>query len=208
MIKCLRPHTLNNFIRRLRDKNHFYDEIKWKKVNNKNLSIMKKLIDHFFTTYNVNFYCIVLYKGNMDFNKYFNNNFFKVYQSFTILLLKKSIQKNEITSVIADHYSTPYEDEFEAKVRNYVNNHNKKLSIHSIVRMHSKGCNLIQLTDLLIGAVNYEFKVKNNLLKNPTQSKLELLKYLKNKIKISDLRQNIKLGKFNVIIFNPIKKRT
>jgi len=48
MVKSLRPHKLNNFIKKIRDKNHFYDEIKWNKVNKRNLDIMKIIIDNFF----------------------------------------------------------------------------------------------------------------------------------------------------------------
>ncbi len=207
MVKCLRPHKLNGLLRKLRDKNHFYDEIKWKKVNAKNFSIMKKLIDYFFSIYNTSFYCIVLHKDNMDFQKYFNNDFFKAYQSFTTLLLKKSIRDDEIATIIADHYSTPNKDEFEAKVRNYVNDHNKRMCIHSVVRIHSKGCDLIQIADLLMGAVNYEFKLKSNLIKKPSKAKIELLDFLKNKLGVTDLTQHIKSEKFNVMTFDPTKKK-
>lgn len=207
MIKCLRPYKLCNFVQRLRDKAHFYDEIKWKKVNAKNLGIMKRLIDAFFATYNTSFYCIVLHKSNMDFEKYFDNDFFKVYLSFTTLLLKNSIRNDEIMSVIADRYSTPGKDEFEAKVRNYVNDHSQRMSIHSVVRIHSVGSDLIQIADLLMGAVNYEFKLKNKLIENPSAAKTQLLGYLKEILKSDDLTRYIESEKFNVMIFDP-KKRT
>lgn len=208
MVKCLRPHKLASFVQRLRDKNHFYDEIKWKKVNAKNLSIMKSLIDAFFATQNTSFYCIVLHKNNMDFEKYFNNDFFKAYQSFTTLLLKKSIHEDEMVSIIADYYSTPNKDEFEAKVRNYVNDHNQRMCVHSVVRIHSKGSDLIQIADLLMGAVNYEFKLKNKLIDAPSKGKIELLDYLKTTIKVDDLTHYMKTEKFNVMTFDPSRKRT
>lgn len=208
MVKCLRPHQLASFVQRLRDKNHFYDEIKWKKVNAKNFFIMKHLINAFFTTKNTSFYCIVLHKDNMDFEKYFNNDFFKAYQSFTTLLLKKSIHEDEMVSVIADHYSTPDKDEFETKVRNYVNDHSQKMCVHSVVRIHSKGSDIVQVADLLMGAVNYEFKLKNNLIDNPSKAKVELLAYLKLVLTVDDLTRYMKGEKFNIMTFDPSKKRT
>jgi len=207
MIKCLRPHRLYNLIQKIRDKNHFYDEIKWKKVNAKNFNIMRRVIDAFFATYNTSFYCIVLHKDNMDFERYFNNDFFKVYQSFTPLLLKRNIQVDEMVSVIADHYSTPNKDEFEMKVRNHVNDNGQKMSIHSVVRINSSGSDLIQIADLLMGAVNYEFKLSCNLIKNPSTAKVQLLTYLKQILKIENLTNHIKSEKFNIMIFDP-KKRT
>ena len=207
MVKSLRPHKLNNFIKKIRDKNHFYDEIKWNKVNKRNLDIMKIIIDNFFSTYNTNFYCIVLQKDEMNFEKYFNNDFFKAYKSFTVLLLNRYIKKDEIVSVVADHCPAPEKDEFEAKVRNYVNDHNKALSIHSVIRIHSKGSNLIQIADLLMGAVNYEFKLKNNLIKNPSKAKIDLLDYLKSKLSINDLSIGIDLAKFNIMIFTSKAKK-
>jgi len=207
MVKSLRPHKLNNFIKQTRDKNHFYDEIKWNKVNKRNIDIMKIIIDKFFSTYNTNFYCIVLPKDEMDFEEYFNNDFFKVYKSFAVLLLKKCIKKDEIVSVVADDYPAPEKDEFEAKVRNYVNDHNKAISIHSIIRIHSKGSNLIQIADLLMGAVNYEFKLKNSLIKHPSKAKTSLLDYLKNKLNIDDLSNGINSVKFNIMIFTPKTKK-
>ncbi len=113
-----------------------------------------------------------------------------------------------MASVVADHYSTPSNDEFEAKVRNFVNDHNKALSIHSLVRIHSRGSNLIQVTDLLIGAVNYEFKLKGRLIKKPSKGKVELLRYIKQKLNTSDLTQYIRSDKFNLMTFDPHKKRT
>lgn len=207
MVKCLLPHRLYHVIQKLRDKNHFYDEIKWKKVNAKNLNIMKKIIDAFFISHNTAFYCIVLHKSNMDFEKYFNNDFFKVCQSFTTLLLRKNIKNNEMVSVIADHYPAPSRDEFETKVRNCVNDNCKKMSIHSIVRINSSGSDLIQIADLLMGAVNYDFKLSCNLIKNPSTAKIQLLSYLKCALKIDSLVNHFESEKFNIIIFDP-KKRT
>lgn len=207
MIKSLRPHKLNSFIKKIRDKNHFYDEIKWNKVNKRNIDIMKFIIDKFFSTYNTNFYCIVLPKDEMNFEKYFNNDFFRAYKSFAVLLLKRYIKKDEIVSVIADDYPAPEKDEFEAEVRNYVNDHYKALSIHSVIRIHSKGSNLIQIADLLMGAVNYEFKLKNNLIKHPSKAEIDLLDYLKNKLGANDLSVGINSAKFNIMVFTPKTKK-
>lgn len=207
MVKSLRPHNLTDYIRNLRDKAHFYDEIKWKKVNAKNLPIMKQIVDEFFRSTNNSFACIVLDKAHMDFEKHFNNDFFKAYKSFSVLLLKKSITPNEIVTVIADYYSTPAKDEFEATVRNFVNDHTKELLIHSIIRIHSKGCDMIQLADLLMGAVNYEFKLKNKLILKPNPAKVELLEHIKNELKVNDLARALYRDKFNIILFSPAVKR-
>lgn len=124
-----------------------------------------------------------------------------------MLLLKRYIKKDEIVSVIADDYPAPEKDEFEAEVRNYVNDHYKALSIHSVIRIHSKGSNLIQIADLLMGAVNYEFKLKNNLIKHPSKAKIDLLDYLKNKLGANDLSVGINSAKFNIMVFTPKTKK-
>lgn len=207
MVKSLHPHKLNSFLKSIRDKNHFYDEIKWNKVNKRNVDIMRIIIDKFFSTYNTSFHCVVLPKDEMNFEKYFNNDFFRVYKSFSVLLLKRHIKKDEMVSVIADDYPAPEKDEFETGVRNYVNDHNKALSVHSVIRIHSKGSNLIQVADLLMGAVNYEFKLKNNLIKHPSKAKTDLLGYLKDKLGVNDLSIGINSTKFNIMIFSPKTKK-
>jgi len=68
---------------------------------------MKQIVDEFFRSANNSFACIVLDKAHMDFKKHFNNDFFRAYKSFTVLLLKKSIYSQRNSSHYSDHYSTP-----------------------------------------------------------------------------------------------------
>ena len=70
MIKCHHPHNLYLKIKALKDKIHFYDEIKWNKVGKKNYSVMQKLIKLFVEERGFYFDCIILDKKKMDFEKY------------------------------------------------------------------------------------------------------------------------------------------
>jgi hypothetical protein len=65
----------------------------------------------------------------------------------------------------------------------------------------------VKVSDLLMGAVNYEFKLKNKLILSPNPAKVELLEHIKNKLKVNSLACPLRKEKFNIILFNPAIKK-
>ncbi|MDQ6835295.1 MAG: hypothetical protein M3016_03820, partial [Actinomycetota bacterium] len=50
LMRCREPYALLRPIQNIRDKQHFYDEIKWSRVSNKKLPLLEDLVDVFLSS--------------------------------------------------------------------------------------------------------------------------------------------------------------
>ena len=69
------------------------------------------------------------------------------------------MRKDETLWIVADEYSTPPGHRFEENVRDYVNRKLGRTAVAGVCRMRSSGVDLLQLIDLILGAVVYEYKI-------------------------------------------------
>jgi len=205
IIKCQKPHLLYLRMKTLRDQLKFYDEIKWSRIYHKNTNVMNKFIDLFLEAGEGMFSCMFFIKNELDLAKHFKGDLWRAYESFTIVELKQNLGKKEIAVILADDVSVPKNVRFEANVKRRINKQFNRLAIHTVCRLYSKGAELIQLTDLLLGAVAYQLKINNKLIPNPSKAKMKVLKHLKRKLKRNDLSKDHTRGKFKVWIFKPKK---
>ena len=82
--------------------------------------------------------------------------------------------------VIADEYSTPPAETFEENVRDYVNRQLHRSAVAGVCRMRSSGIDLLQLIDLILGAVVYEYKKRTGVVSpSAYKPKAKLLAHLK-----------------------------
>ena len=182
VIKTDRPHELQNAIRSIRDKMHFYEEIKWNKMSPVKFEICKDIVELFIKNKSACFSCIIINKAEMDFKKYFKDDLFKVYKSFSVLLLKNNIKEDEISTVVADDYFYPDGKNLELATRAIINDHYKKLVVASFLQINSKASDLLQITDLLLGSVIYDLKLRKNLIKEYPNFKFKMLNLLHQKL--------------------------
>ena len=66
--------------------------------------------------------------------------------------------------LIADEYSTPPGETFEENVRDYVNKKLRRRAVAGVCRMRSTGVDLLQLIDLFLGAIVYEYKADSGVV--------------------------------------------
>lgn len=203
MIKCENPYKLYLKIKTIRDKHHFYDEMKWNAIYYKNASLLNEFINIFHNEQSATFSCTIFRKNELHFQKYFSGDLWKAYESFTVMELESNIGKNEIVVVLADDLSTPANLEFEKHVRDRINKKFDRLAVHGVCRVYSKGVELIQLTDVILGAIIYDFKLKDNLIPNPSKAKRKVLNHLREVAGIQKFYKGIKNKRFNVRVFNP-----
>ncbi len=198
MIKCLQPFYLDSNIRAIREKNQFYDEIKWNTLSKAKLKVIKEIVEAIFDTPGIYFSCIVINKDEVDFEKEFNNNPYKAYQEFTEILLKQSIEDNEILTVLADFVTTPKDIKFEVDVKHNINKALDRLAIGGIHRVDSKGVNIIQIADLLIGSVVYCYK-RDLKLVTGDKNKIKILNLVLEKIQRENFIGGVSTRRFRVI---------
>lgn len=178
LLRCREPYALLRPLQRMRDREKFYDEIKWNKVSAKKMPILKTVLDVFFGCLDASFSAFVVDKQNHDVITRFGGQF-EAYDALARQLVRGSIRPGEVLWVIADEYSTPPTVTFEENVRDHVNRKLRRQAVAGVCRMRSSGVDLLQLADILLGAVVFEHKLQRGIAHY--KPKRELLDYLKSK---------------------------
>jgi hypothetical protein len=200
MLRCKEPYTLLRPIQRMRDRQGFYDEIKWNKVSAKNLPILRDLVNVFVGCRDATFSAFVVDKQEHDVIARFGGQF-EAYDALARQLVLGSIKHGEVLWIIADEYSTPPTVTFEENVRDYVNRKAKPTKhggapVAGVCRMRSSGVDLLQIADLLLGASVYEHKHAHGLVK--FRPKLELLAHVKEQAGVPSFVGGYTDARFNI----------
>lgn len=206
IIKTSKPESLYNPLQYLRDKNKFYDEIKWKNVSAKNYPMLIKVLGCFWENKEAKFAAVILDKKQLDFQTYFANNFWQVYESFTALLLRGNVSKDEELIVLADYYPSPKNNCFEQNIKTRVNLTIKRAALLTVCRLNSRSSDLLQLADLFLGAVVYDLKLKYKLIDKPSRLNRKLLREIKKRLGVKNFCESLKNQKLNILLFTGNKK--
>lgn len=195
------PYELQRPIQRIRDKQHFYDEIKWSRVSAKKLPLLKTLVDVFFAS-PATMSAFVTNKQQHDPIAHYGGQF-KAYECLARQLVWGSIKRSETMFLIADEYSTPPTETFEENVRDYINKKLRRPGIAGVCRMRSSGVDLLQLIDLLLGAIVYEYKAESGLVGlGDYKPKVKLLEHIKDKAGVDSFVGGYRDGRINVVDFH------
>lgn len=205
IIKCMQPYFLDYEIRLLRQRLKLFEEIKWNTISKKEIKALKSIIDTVFKTPGINFCGIIINKKNFDFEEEFDNNPYLAYQSFSEELIKNSIGNREILTVLADYITTPNEIRYEVSLKHSINLYFGRLAISGVHRIDSKGSNILQIVDLFLGAVMYEIKLENKLVKGD-KNKLSILKYILEKLNRKSFLERSITKRFKVIMYENKKE--
>lgn len=140
-------------IKAIKEKHHYYGEIKWSKVSTSQFDFYQDLIDYFFDT-DLSFRAIVIKKeqiANQNFQQDFDTFYYKMY--YQLVYHKMDVLNTyNIYLDIKDSLSA-------TKVSNLRDILQTKLGvIRNLQNIHSKESVFMQLTDLLMGAVNYHLR--------------------------------------------------
>lgn len=184
----------------LRDKEHFYDEIKFSKLSKKKYPIVMKFLDKLFIP-GVKFSCIIIDKNTIDWKDKFRDNPYDAYEHFSYLLLIGNRARNEILTVIADEHPSPRNDRFEINIKRGINNKFKELAVNGVCRINSKGSDLIQMTDLILGTIAYEFKLKARLPGVKSIIKRKFLREFKKRFGVNTFINGYKKRPLNIYIY-------
>ncbi len=146
-----------------------------------------------------------LKKKDLDLKKHFRNNLYAAYQSFASMQVCANLNKTDSAILIMDDLSTPKEMHFERNIKRKINSnekfeHNPALGV---IRAYSKGVEIIQLTDLLLGAISYEFKLNAGLISGPGVPKKEVMAHLIKKAGVKTLAKDVNTGRVKVWVFKP-----
>jgi hypothetical protein len=186
-------------------KKHPTAELKWNLLDNRNFRVYCTLLEKFAKARKedkVHFHCIVIANKNVDHAKYNAGNIDIGFNKFIYQLLIKFARvysKQHFFYVYPDERRTPQTgNEFRQVLNNGANNHRDILCrpFRLVQFRKSKDSPLIQLADVLIGAICYD--INGHALKpNAREGKMYFLKELK------------KLAQMNSFLSStPLKQKT
>lgn len=183
--------------------NRTYYEIKWNKVSKSQINFYRDIIDYFFDDDDLSFRVLVVPdKSLLDYEKYGHTHdtfYYKMYFSMLKAILQPEFAHN-IYIDIKDTRSTEKVHKLEKVLRNDKYDYNKEI-IKKVQQVRSHEVELVQLADLLIGAVSY---VNRGL--NSSEAKNDLIELIRRRSSYSLLKSTlIKERKFNIFIWESSK---
>jgi len=184
--------------------NRKYYELKWNKVSNAKIEYYKDVINYFFDDDDLRFRVLVVPdKSKLDYAK-FNHTHDTFYYKMYFGMLKAILSPEYAHNIFIDIKDTRSREKvhmLEKVLRNDKYDFAKEI-IKKVQQVRSHEVELIQLADLLVGAVGYvnRFKSENN-------AKNELIELIKRRSKYSLTKSTLlRESKFNIFIWETQKK--
>lgn len=165
-------------------------EYKFTKITPTTLEKYKQFLDTAFQ-FSLCFCALVIDKNDPNFKRTIYKNYWEAYISYSKLISKYNCKEGE-TAIIADYMNRPSKsDEYFEKELDSLP------GVFRTIRANSESFLLLQLADLLLGSVVFQWRQENNFVKdsNRAKAKIEFVKYLISKLKIpTEKRSNYPLA--------------
>lgn len=208
MLKLSQPYYLLNKIQYERSKRNFYDEMKFNKLSKKNIDFAKFSVGALFDARSSYFYSYSVDKEGAYFKREFSGDPWQAYQKITVRLLKDvALAQKEILILLADHVTVPRHIRFEVDVKREVNNSLGRLALAGVCRLDSRSNDLLQLVDLVIGAISYDLKIETGAIKGGDEHKAELLQFLKQNLGADKFMLGFRNRNFNIFVDKDMRLR-
>ncbi|MFC2398453.1 DUF3800 domain-containing protein [Capnocytophaga gingivalis] len=183
--------------------NRTYYELKWNKVSISKLEYFKDVINYFFDNNDLCFRVLVIpNKDALDYEKFKHTHdtfYYKMYFGMLKAILTPE-NSHCIYIDIKDTRSKEKVHKLEHVLRTDKYDYQKKI-IKKVQQVHSHEVEILQLTDLLIGAISYM-----NRGLNTSKAKNELIALIKQRSKYSLVKSTLlRERKFNIFIWEPQK---
>jgi Protein of unknown function (DUF3800) len=201
----------NDSIAAWRKDNNMLAEMKWGKVSNGKLTQYKQFVDYFFArndTGHAHFHALIIDTTQIDPAKVGGDKEVGFYKFYYQLLLhccgKLYCQKDKTNSLLVfmDYRNSSYSLTDLKKILNAGLNKNFQIDtspFKTVEPRDSHACELIQMTDLFIGAIGYK-KNGYELFADASVARKDFIKYIAAKSGIADITTNTpkRLQRFTV----------
>lgn len=172
-----------------------HQEVKWTKVTPSKLALYHDLVDYFFDDDDLRFRAVICDKTNLDHGTYNDGSHDTWYYKMYFQLLRKLIDDRNNYYVyldIKDTRSTQKRDNLHTVLCN--NNYDfSRQFLKTIQHVRSHEVQILQLADLLIGAVSY-----CNRGLDQSEAKLSIIKRIEERARLNNLSRSNYSEKFNL----------
>ena len=159
-------------------------ELKFKYVNFNNNVIYKEIINTYFQFSDCRFSAVIIDRRDPNFkpNEVFTSPWY-MYMSYTAMLLAANINNLDECRVciLADDLTKPrniqetFEEALMNKIYSRLNQDGIERTIFNIARLESHSSLMLQLVDILLGCVMYDFKKKVGLISEKLARRQEIV---------------------------------
>lgn len=147
---------LKDQIRQLRIHHDVHGEFKWIRVSPSRLPFYLDLVDLFFSSDAMRFRCLVLPANQLDAIRFHGGDNELMFYKFYYQLLHHWILDFNTYRVFTDLRTNRVRQRLE-RLREVLDNSNRFANVASVQALPSEQLDLLQLADVLIGAVGYRF---------------------------------------------------
>lgn len=189
-------------IREIKERHKARGEIKWTKVSSSRIEFFKNIIDYFFSNKDLHFRCLIVNDKSRLNHSAFNQGshetfYYKMYYSMLKIILDP-VNVYNIYVDIKDTRSHQRVDKLKEVLCNNFYDFTGDM-IRKIQQIRSEESEIMQIADLLIGAVGY---LNRELSTNA--AKMEIINHIQSKSRLT-LRNKTSLynRKFNLFFFTP-----
>ncbi|MBU3114036.1 DUF3800 domain-containing protein [Clostridium lacusfryxellense] len=190
---------LKDKIKELMTKHSVYGEIKWNNVSNNKYSFYEELIDLFFSYNNeVRFRCVVVDAAKVDMELFNDNDHELGFYKFYYQLIYHWTSTNNSYSIYTDYKVNKMSNRI-LELRDIVNRVNRTSLVKLIQAIDSKESLLLQLEDVIMGAVGYKYNLGQ---KGQSPSKLGIVKRIEEYLGCEVGNTSRNESKFNVFNIN------
>ncbi len=187
--------TMENF----REEENMRAELKWSKVTNQKLSKYLRFVDYFFALNNtdkLNFHATIIDNHRMNYKKFSKGDresgFYKLYYELLLQSFGRHADANTQFLIYFDYRPSTYSlTTLKANLNRGIR---KRWYLNTdVVRLieprRAKAINLIQMTDIMLGAIGFQ-KNGFDLLAGSRQAKIELANYIAHSAGLKNLKEN------------------
>lgn len=151
-----------NQIKELKNKYKVFGEIKWKNVSSSKLEFYKEIIETFFRydSNQLSFRALVIDAQRLDIEKYHNNSAELGFYKFYYQLLKNWLHENNTYNIFLD-YRKDKSKSRAYDLKTILNKEHSNENIENIQFLNSKESLLLQIEDVIMGAVGYKYNYED-----------------------------------------------
>jgi hypothetical protein len=172
------------------------------KVSEQKIEFYHELLDYFFYDNELKFRGVIAQKKGLDHEQYEQDHDDWYYKMFFYLFRYLINKQTPYLNAYLDYKDSLGGYKIEELKNVLRNNYHGQDLLKKIELVDSSHVNVIQLTDLFLGIMGYEERMKG---KEKSPGKMNLVNYLKGELNINHFNQTMNDSKFNYLFWEPRK---